>query len=163
MIISRILNAKMRRKPKKFSRICLFLKTLKTLTQRYNNARNSSILDGTYHVLLKLCVNWNTYYHQRFYKCLLIDISSTHITRFQMKCIHYNDVIISAIASQITSLTIVYLTVYSDADKKKTPKLHVTDLYEGNSPVTSELPTQRPSNAEMIPVDDVIMGKCVKC
>ena len=32
---------------------------------------------------------------------------------------HYNDVIISAIASQITSLTIVYSTVYSDADQRK--------------------------------------------
>ena len=33
--------------------------------------------------------------------------------------IHYPDVIMSTIASQITSLTIVYSTVYSDADKKK--------------------------------------------
>ena len=29
---------------------------------------------------------------------------------------HYGDVIMGAIASQITSLTIVYSTVYSDAD-----------------------------------------------
>ena len=32
---------------------------------------------------------------------------------------HYNDVIMSPIASQITSLTIVYSTVYSDADQRK--------------------------------------------
>ena len=32
---------------------------------------------------------------------------------------HYNDVILGAIASQITSLTIVFLTVYSDADQRK--------------------------------------------
>ena len=32
---------------------------------------------------------------------------------------HYNDVIMDAIASQITSLTIVYSTVYSDADQRK--------------------------------------------
>ena len=32
---------------------------------------------------------------------------------------HYNDVIMGAIASQITSLTIVYSTVYSDADQIK--------------------------------------------
>ena len=31
---------------------------------------------------------------------------------------HYNDVIMGAMASQITSLTIVYSTVYSGADKK---------------------------------------------
>ena len=32
---------------------------------------------------------------------------------------HYSDVIICAMASQITSLTIVYSTVYSDADQRK--------------------------------------------
>ena len=32
---------------------------------------------------------------------------------------HYGDVIMDAIASQITSLTIVYSTVYSDADQRK--------------------------------------------
>ena len=32
---------------------------------------------------------------------------------------HYNDVIMGAIASQITSLTIVYSTVYSGADQRK--------------------------------------------
>ena len=32
---------------------------------------------------------------------------------------HYNDVIMGAIASQITGLTIVYSIVYSDADQRK--------------------------------------------
>ena len=32
---------------------------------------------------------------------------------------HYSDVIMGEIASQITSLTIVYSTVYSDADQRK--------------------------------------------
>ena len=32
---------------------------------------------------------------------------------------HYSDIRMGAIASQITSLTIVYLTVYSDADQRK--------------------------------------------
>ena len=32
---------------------------------------------------------------------------------------HYSDVIMGTIASQITSLTVVYLTVYSDADQRK--------------------------------------------
>ena len=32
---------------------------------------------------------------------------------------HYNDVIMNAMASQITSLTIVYSTVYSGADQRK--------------------------------------------
>ena len=32
---------------------------------------------------------------------------------------HYNDVIMTTIASQITSLAVVYSTVYSDADQRK--------------------------------------------
>ena len=53
----------------------------------------------------------------------------------------------SAMASQITRLTIVYSTVYSGADKKKTPKLSVTGLCAGNSLVAGEFPTQRASSA----------------
>ena len=66
-------------------------------------------------------------------------------------CYHYNDAIMSAMASQITSLTIVYSTIYSGADKK-TPKLRVTDLCEGNSPVTGKFHAQRTSNAENISI-----------
>ena len=40
---------------------------------------------------------------------------------------------------------------------KKTSKLRVTGLCERNSPVTSEFPTQRASNGEMFPFDDVIV------
>ena len=50
-----------------------------------------------------------------------------------------------AMASQITSLTIVYSTFYSDADKK-TSKLRITGLCAGNSPVTGD-PAQGASNA----------------
>ena len=35
---------------------------------------------------------------------------------------------------------------------KKTSKLHITGLCEGNSPVTSEFPAQRASNAENVPI-----------
>ena len=50
-------------------------------------------------------------------------------------------------ASQITSLTIVYSTVYSGADQRKKSKLRVT---AGNSPVTGEFPTLRANNAENV-------------
>ena len=36
-----------------------------------------------------------------------------------MLMIHYRDVIVRAMASQITSLTIAYLNVYSGADQRK--------------------------------------------
>ena len=37
----------------------------------------------------------------------------------EFECSHYCDVIMGAVASQITSLTIVYSTIYSDADQRK--------------------------------------------
>ena len=40
---------------------------------------------------------------------------------------------------------------------KRTSKLCVTGLCEGNSTVTGEFPAQRPSDAKMFPFDDVIM------
>ena len=61
-----------------------------------------------------------------------------------------NNVIMSAVASQITSLTIVYSTDYSGADKKA--KLRVTGLCEGNSLVTGEFPAQRASNAQNVSI-----------
>ena len=53
-----------------------------------------------------------------------------------------------AIVSQITSLTIVFSTVYLDADQIKTSKLHVTGLCAGNLPGTGEFPAQMARNAE---------------
>ena len=58
----------------------------------------------------------------------------------------------SAYASQITSLAIVHSTVYSRLRSKKTSKLRVTGLCEGNSPVTGEFPAQKTSNAEYVPI-----------
>ena len=58
----------------------------------------------------------------------------------------------SMMASQITSLTIVYSTVYSGTDHKKTSMLRVTGLCEGNSPVTGEFPAQGASNAENVSI-----------
>ena len=61
---------------------------------------------------------------------------------------HYNDAIMNTMESQITSLTIVYSTVYSRLRSTKTSKLRVTGLREGNAPVTGEFPAQMVSNAE---------------
>ena len=62
---------------------------------------------------------------------------------------YYNDVIMGVVASQITSPTIVFSTVYSGADQRKHQKVRDTGLCEGNSPVTSEFPTQTASKAHV--------------
>ena len=64
---------------------------------------------------------------------------------------HYNDVIMGTIAPQITSLAIVYSTVYSERSKK-TSKLRVTGICAGNSPVPDECPAQMASNAENVSI-----------
>ena len=70
---------------------------------------------------------------------------------------HYDDVIMGAIASQITSLTIVYSTVYSDADQREHQSsaslAFVWGIYRG--PVDS--PHKWPVTRKMLPFHDVIM------
>ena len=53
------------------------------------------------------------------------------------------------ITSQITSLTIVYSTVYSDADQGKHQDLHHWPLC---GEFTSEIPAQMASNAENVSI-----------
>ena len=61
----------------------------------------------------------------------------------------------SAMAYQITNVSIVYSTVCSGADQWNI--FRVTGLCAGNSPVTGELPAQKASYAEMFSFDDVII------
>ena len=53
-----------------------------------------------------------------------------------------------SIAPQITSLTIVYSTIYSGADQRKHQSSVSLAFYAGNSPGTGELPAQMASNVE---------------
>ena len=73
---------------------------------------------------------------------------------------HYCDVIMDTMASQITSLTIVYLTVYSDADQRihqsSASLAFVWGIHRG--PVNS--PHKWPVTRKMFPFDDVIMNIC---
>ena len=70
---------------------------------------------------------------------------------------HYCDAIMGTVASQITSLTIVYTTVYSDADQSKHQSsaslAFVWGIHRG--PVNS--PHKWPVTRIMFPFDDVIM------
>ena len=71
--------------------------------------------------------------------------------------VHYGDVTMGSIASQITSLTIVYSTVYSGADQRKHQSsvslAFVRGIHRG--PVNS--PHKWPVTRKMFPFDDVIM------
>ena len=59
-----------------------------------------------------------------------------------------NDVIMTAIVSQITGVTFYLSNRLLRRRSKKTSKLRVTHLCEGNPPVTHGFPSQRASNTE---------------
>ena len=69
---------------------------------------------------------------------------------------HYDDVTIGTMASQITSLTIVYSTVYSGADQRKHQSSASLAFVWGihRRPVNS--PHKGPVTRKMFPLDDVI-------
>ena len=70
---------------------------------------------------------------------------------------HYNEGIMGAISSQITSLTIVYTIIYSEPDQRKHQSFaslaFVWGIHRG--PVNS--PHKWPVTREVFPFDDVIM------
>ena len=65
---------------------------------------------------------------------------------------YYNDDIMSALVSRITSRTIVYSTAYSRRRSKKTLTIRVTGHCKGNSAVTREFPAQSASAAENVSI-----------
>ena len=61
-------------------------------------------------------------------------------------------VIMGTIASQIASLSIVYSTVYSDADQRKHQSYASLAFVRGILPGTGEFPAQMASNAENVSI-----------
>ena len=69
----------------------------------------------------------------------------------EAKLSHYIDVIMTPIASQITSLTVVYSIVYSGADQRKHQTRRHWPLC-GEITGTAEFPAQRASNPENVSI-----------
>ena len=83
--------------------------------------------------------------------------SPPHTIRPGQPHTHHSDVIMSAMASQITSLTIVYSTVYSGADQRKHQSSASLAFVRGihRWPVNSQ--HKGPVTGKMPPFDDVVM------
>ena len=88
--------------------------------------------------------------------CLGPNVRQTVKTATARKA-HYDDVIMTTLASQITSLAIVYSIVYSDADQRKHQSSASLAFVRGihRGPVNS--PHKWPVTRKMFPFDDVIM------
>ena len=70
---------------------------------------------------------------------------------------HYNDVIMAMIASQITSLTVDYSTVYSDADQRKHQSSASLAFVRGIHRGPGNSPHKWPVTWKMFPFDDIMM------
>ena len=94
------------------------------------------------------------YIHHKIIMLWLIFLQTPrrhHVQRWHRRDImilscHYSDVIMGAIASKITSLMIVYSSVYSDADQRK----YIGQC--GQFTGTGKLPAQMASNAENVSI-----------
>ena len=84
-----------------------------------NWIRGIKFMTGVELYCLGRCTNWT---ENRRWEPGQWDMTHHHHHHHHQTCQrhpHYNDVIMTTMASQITSLTVVYSTVYSDADQRK--------------------------------------------
>ena len=70
---------------------------------------------------------------------------------------HYNDITMGAMASQITSLAIVYPTVHSGTDQRKCQSPTLLAFVKGIHRWPANSPHKSPVTRKMFPFDDVIM------
>ena len=118
-------------------------------------------------IALYLCWLFNLY----CFICMISQLLYSYIIKSHFRCklwtrfavgwvvwvYHYTDVIMGTIASHITSLTIVYSTVYSDADHRKHQNSALQAFLRGirRRPVNSS--HKWSVTRKMLPFDDVIM------
>ena len=76
--------------------------------------------------------------------------------------VHYNGVIMGTIVSQITSLTIVYSTVYSGADQRKHQSSASPAFVRGIHRWLMNYPHKWRVTRKIFPFDDVIMRSMIK-
>ena len=88
--------------------------------------------------------------------CRVYNMNSGRIHAITLP-INYCDVIMGAAASQITSLTIVYSTVYSDADQRNYQSSASLPFVQGIHREPLKSPHKGPVTREMFSFDDVIM------
>ena len=131
------------------SRNQLFPRSMLTQMSPYDGARLQWIFKLMQKGLIMVFVVaefWWTWFHYSGVTSALMCLIS-----------HYCDVIMGAVTSQITSLTIVYSTVYSDADQRKQQSSASLAFVRGihRRPVNS--PRKWPVTRKKLPFDDIIM------
>ena len=138
----------------------LGIKKWSTLVQimawHFNDTPMPDQMPNTYHISIKwnlseLEIEYNTFLWRKYiWNCFLQNFCQ--FVQASICQIHYGDVIMGAIASQITSLTVVYSTVYSDADQRKYQSSASLVFEWGIHRGTSEFPVQMASNEENVSI-----------
>ena len=105
---------------------------------------------------------------QKVKRCRCFSVMRRHLTWLICawdicKCpnviLHYNDIIMSAIASQITSLMIVYSIVFPCADQRKHQSSSSLAFVTGIHRLPVNSPYKGPITWQMFSFDDVIMDE----
>ena len=110
-----------------------------------------------YKINLKLFLQQNIYVKCHVGIRLLVYFHAWYFVWHVLYDRHYGDVIMDAIASRITSLTIVYSTVYSDADQRKQQSSASLAFLRGIHRGPANSSHKWPVTRKMFPFDDVIM------
>ena len=144
-----------------FSFICVWINGWVNNRESDDLRRRSAYYDVT----VMLMHAWGSYdgiWHSNNHAPVPIELDNDTcwqigVLKTRIKSSHYNGVIMSAMASQITSLTIVYSTVYLGADQRKhqisASLAFVRGIHRG--PVNS--PHKGPVTRKMFSFDDVNM------
>ena len=106
--------------------------------------------------------NWNSrhvfiHIHKTALVTHLRDPSLRRSIQFEMICHHYSDVKISAMASQITGVSIAYLTVCSGPNQIKYQSSASLAFMMGVHRWPMNSPHKGPVTWKMLPLDDVIL------
>ena len=98
--------------------------------------------------------------YENINKFLELEMSWTVVNKMSkaMKIHHYCDVIMCAMAFQITSLTIVYSIVHSGADQRKHQSSASLAFVQGIHPRSVNSLHKWPVTRKMFPLDNVIMA-----
>ena len=86
-----------------------------------------------------------------------VDLLCCGLVPHSKRVFHYNDIIMSAMASQITSLTIVCSTVFSGTDQRKHQNPASLAFTRGINRSLVNSPHKGPVTRKLFPFDDVIM------
>ena len=106
--------------------------------------------------MLPISINFTMYF---FFVSIRVSLMIQWIVYFVVKnwFTYYNDVIMSTMASQITSLTIAFSIVDLSADQRKHQSSALLAFVRGIHPRPVNTPHKGPVTRKFFPLDDVIM------